>query len=134
MSVPRYWRNIPLYYRLEGVKCRTCGRVFFPPRSTCPKCGSSSLEQYTLPRRGRVLSFSVVRKPPRGFEYATPYVIALIELEDGSSILSQLTDCSPEEVEIGMPVEAVFRKVREDGETGIIMYGLKFRPVLSGEK
>ncbi|MCD6408836.1 MAG: OB-fold domain-containing protein, partial [Candidatus Verstraetearchaeota archaeon] len=53
---------------------------------------------------------------------------------DGSSILSQLTDCSPEEVEIGMPVEAVFRKVREDGETGIIMYGLKFRPVLSGEK
>ena len=51
-----------------------------------------------------------------------------MELEDGVKILTQLTDVFPEEVYVGMPVEMVFRKVREAGAEGIIEYGYKFRP------
>jgi len=55
-------------------------------------------------------------------------VVGLVELEDGVKILTQLTDVFPEEVYVGMPVEMVFRKVREAGAEGIIEYGYKFRP------
>jgi uncharacterized OB-fold protein len=55
----------------------------------------------------------------------------LVKLAEGPLITAQLTDVSPDRVEIGMPVEMVTRKVREFGEDGIIVYGYKFRPVLT---
>jgi uncharacterized OB-fold protein len=58
-----------------------------------------------------------------------PFVLGVIELEDGSRLTTQITDVMPGEVTIGMPVEAVFRKVSEDGDSGIIQYAIKFRPV-----
>ncbi|MCK4438533.1 OB-fold domain-containing protein, partial [Candidatus Bathyarchaeota archaeon] len=64
------------------------------------------------------------------FEKYKPYVVALIELEDGMRLLSQVVDVDPEEVQKGMRVEAVFRRVKEDGKAGIIQYGYKFRPVV----
>ncbi len=74
---------------------------------------------------GRVLSFTVVYE---GENEKKPYVIALIELDEGVKIVSQLA-CKPEEVEIGMRVKSVFRKYGEDGEEGIVYYGTKFIPV-----
>jgi hypothetical protein len=66
--------------------------------------------------------------PPRGYEFQVPYIIGLVELEDGVKILTQIVDVFPEEIQVGMPVEMVFRKVREAGVEGIIEYGYKFRP------
>ena len=54
--------------------------------------------------------------------------MALVRLEEGPLVTAQLTDVSPDEVEIGMPVEMVTRKLREFGEEGVIVYGYKFRP------
>jgi len=127
MSVPRYWREIPRRSRLEAVKCSECGSVSYPPRRTC-KCGSDSLAPYKLPDRGKLLTFSIVRNPPIGFEKTVPFVLGMVELIDGTKITTQLTDVSPEEVKIGMVLEAVFRKIAEDGDSGIIQYALKFRP------
>jgi uncharacterized OB-fold protein len=56
--------------------------------------------------------------------------VALIELDDDMRLLSQVVDVDPAEVKAGMRVEAVFRKVSEDGPSGIIQYGYKFRPVV----
>jgi len=130
MSVPRYWREIPERYRLEGCRCARCGHVMYPPRGRCAKCGSESLDVYRLPERGALLTFSVVRSAPKGFERMTPYVLGIVELEDGTRITAQVTDVAPESVSIGMAVEAVFRKVSEDGDSGIIQYAVKFRPAL----
>jgi len=82
-----------------------------------------------LPETGRVLSYTVIRYAPRGFERQVPYVVALIELDNGTKLISQLTDVKPEDVKCGMRVEAVFRKLREQGPSGIIEYGIKFRPL-----
>ncbi len=60
----------------------------------------------------------------------TPYVLGVVELNDGTIITVQLTDVDPSNVTIGMSLEAVFRKVCEDGDSGIIEYAIKFRPVL----
>ena len=57
-------------------------------------------------------------------------MVALLELDDGLRLLSQVVDVDPEEVQAGMRVEAVFRRVKEDGSAGIIHYGYKFRPVV----
>ncbi|RLI30308.1 MAG: transcriptional regulator [Candidatus Hecatellales archaeon] len=128
-SVPRYWRESKYRYRLIGTRCPRCGAIHFPRRLVCPQCGSRELEEYKLSEKGKLLSFTVIKDdPPKGYEFQTPYVVGLVELEDGVKILTQLTDVFPEEVYVGMPVEMVFRKVREAGAEGIIEYGYKFRP------
>jgi len=72
----------------------------------------------------------VIRTPPRDFLEYSPFIVALIELEDGTRVLSQLTDVEPDEVSTGMAVEAVFRRYKEQGKEGIIEYGIKFRPLI----
>lgn len=130
MSVPRYWRDIPERTKLQTQKCEKCGHVDFPPRGRCSRCGSDAFVQYTLPENGKLMSFTIVRSAPKGFEKTTPYVLGVVELNDGTIITVQLTDVDPSNVTIGMSLEAVFRKVCEDGDSGIIEYAIKFRPVL----
>ncbi|HDI75001.1 MAG: transcriptional regulator [Thermoprotei archaeon] len=133
MSVPRYWRERVTKYRLIGAQCTNCGKSFYPPRKVCPYCGSRDLKEVALPRKGKVISFTVIRVPPAGFELYSPYLIAIVELENGTRVLAQLTDVDLSEVKVGMPVEATFRKYLEHGPSGIIEYGIKFRPVIKGE-
>lgn len=127
MQVARYWRHFKEKYRLIGGRCEN-GHVFFPKRSVCPVCGSRNVEDFQFSGKGRVISWTIVRNPPSGFEYYKPFPLALIELEEGPVVLAQLTDVAPEEIEFGMEVEMVTRKIREFGEDGIILYAYKFRP------
>ncbi|GAB6101167.1 Zn-ribbon domain-containing OB-fold protein [Thermococcus atlanticus] len=127
MQVARYWRHFKEKYRLIGGKCEN-GHVFFPRRSVCPVCGSRNVEDFQFSGKGRVLSWTIVRNPPSGFEYYKPFPLALVELEEGPVVLTQLTDVDPEEITFGMEVEMVTRKIREFGEDGIILYAYKFRP------
>ena len=130
MSVPRYWREIKYRYRLIGELCTECGAIIFPRRSLCPHCGCRELEECKLSETGTVLSWTVIQHPPKGYEKYAPYVVALIKLDDGVQILSQVVDVEPEEMRVGLRVEATFRRVREDGSSGIIEYGYKFRPII----
>lgn len=131
MSIPRFWREIPSRYNLVGTKCGNCGALDFPPRAICPHCGRRSLghmEKHQLGGRGRVVTFTIVHDAPKAFELVKPYILAIVELEEGVRLTSQIVDCPPEEVGVGMPVEATFRKLGEEGPSGIIHYGVKFRP------
>jgi len=78
-----------------------------------------------------VYSHSTIYQAPEGFEEFVPYTVALVELEEGPMITAQLTDVEVDEVEIGMPVEMVTRRMQEDGEDGLIVYGYKFRPAFA---
>jgi len=130
LSVPRYWRETKYRYRLLGEMCAECGKVFFPRGAVCPGCGSADLEEVKLRETGRVVTWTVVRNPPAGYEKYSPFVVGLVELDDGVRVLSQIVDVELDEVETGMRVEAAFRRVKEDGSSGIIEYGFKFRPVI----
>jgi uncharacterized OB-fold protein len=94
----------------------------------CQKCRSRDLEPFKLRGKGVVYSFSTVYMPLIQFEDVAPYVVALIDLEEGPRITAQLTDVLSSEVKIGMPVEIVTRKISEQGSQGVIVYGYKFRP------
>lgn len=80
---------------------------------------------------GIVYSFTTVYDAPAGFEEQAPYVVALVQLDQGPMVTAQLTDLGEEPPQIGMPVEMVTRKLRTYGEDGLILYGYKFRPLMS---
>jgi uncharacterized protein len=84
----------------------------------------------TLSGRGEIYSFTIMYNVPQGFEEQKPYTVALIKLDEGPMVTAQLTDVVSSEVKIGMRVEMVTRKLREDGDEGQIIYGYKFRPIL----
>lgn len=133
MAIPRFWREIQSRYNLVGTRCGSCGTVDFPPRTVCPSCGRKSIgrmEKMPVSGRGTVVSYTVVHQPARGFEALKPYVLAIVELADGARLTTQLIDCDASEVQMGMPVEAAFRKLGQEGASGIIHYGYKFRPLV----
>lgn len=127
-KVPSYWRKLGVYLRMEGTRCKECGEQFFPPKKVCPHCGSSEMGKYKAPKTGKLLSWSVVSDPPRKFEKYGPYILGLIELEDGNKIIAQITDVKADKLEFGMLVKAVVRRLYENGEDGLIHYGYKFLP------
>ena len=131
MEVSRHWRLNKERYSLVGEVCPNCGIKLFPPRDVCLECAAPAKTLYTFTGLGEVYSFSTVYDGPAGFESYAPYTVALVKLEEGPLVTAQLTDVDPEEVTIGLPVEMVTRKLRTDGEEGMIIYGYKFRPRLS---
>ena len=128
MDIPRTWRLRSQRYRLQGTQCESCGDLQFPPVLICSKCKSRDLNTFLFSGKGSVYSFSTVYYPLTHFKMFVPYIVALINLEEGPRITAQLTDVSPNEVEIEMLVEMVVRKISEEGERGVIQYGYKFRP------
>jgi len=133
MQVPRHWRIQKQRYSLVGEVCESCGNKIFPPRDICPECEAPAKMPYQFSGRGEVYSFSSVYHPPEGFDEFAPYTVALVKLEEGPMVAAQLTDVEREKVEIGMPVEMVTRRLREDGSKGMIVYGYKFRPSLHAQ-
>jgi hypothetical protein len=130
-SVPRFWREIPLRYNLIGNKCSECGKVFFPPRESCPDCRRKSigkLNEYKLSGKGIIETFTIIYDAPEKFEGQAPYPIAIIKLSEGPKVTAQIVDCDLNKIKIGMKVKSTFRKIQDDGYVGAIYYGYKFRP------
>ena len=128
MSQPSYWREMPQRYRLEAGKCKGCGAIFFPPRLVCSECNGREFETVTLPDKGKLLTFTVIRVAPSQFVDQAPYAVGIVEFDGGPNALMQVVDCPVDTIEIGMPVRIEFRKIFTDGEAGIISYGYKAVP------
>ena len=134
MEVPRHWRLRKQRYALVGEVCPHCEAKIFPPRDVCPECSGEAKTPYVFSGKGEVYSFTRMVNAPAGFEEQAPYTVALIKLVEGPIVTAQLTDLDENEVEIGMPVEMVTRKLRSDGdERGMLIYGYKFRPTMAAQ-
>ncbi len=113
-------------HELRIQQCGACGHYQFYPRLYCTACMSEQVEWVRASGRGTVLSFTVVYRPvTKAFAEEVPYVVALVTLEEGPQLMSNIIECDPEQVAIGMPVESVFEDWSED------IAVLKFRPVLA---
>ncbi len=127
-ELARNWRLRDQRYQLIGNRCTNCGAKFFPPRQVCTECRGTAFEPLQFAGKGELYSYTTLRQPPKGFENYGPYSVGMIKLDEGVMVEAQLTDINPEDLEVGMRVEMVTRKLREDGEAGLILYGYKFRP------
>ena len=96
-------------------KCSQCGAYQFYPRVICTSCMGSELEWAKATGNGTVLTYTIVRLPVSpAYAADVPYVIALIELDEGPKMMSVVEGCDPEEVVTGMPVEVIFDEWSEE--------------------
>lgn len=131
MGIASAWRTKQQRYALVGEVCPDCHQAIFPPRDVCPHCSEPAGPAFTMSGRGEVFSFTKMYNVPNGFKEQRPYTVALVKLAEGPMVTAQLTDVDEDQVQIGMEVEMVTRKLREEGEDGQILYGYKFRPVMA---
>ncbi len=101
----------------EGVLvrpvCDRCGRSFFTPQIACPFCGSLRWTYVPSTGRGAVYSHTTVHRAP-GPEFTPPYVVAVVDLDEGWSMLTNVVGCDPAAVAIGMRVEVTWRRFPQE--------------------
>lgn len=103
-----YWEGCR-QHQLRIQRCTDCAQYQFFPRIYCSKCFSDRVEWVNASGRATVLSFTVVRRPVSpAFAGEVPYIVALVTLEEGPQMMTNIIGCPPEEVTIGMPVEVIF--------------------------
>ena len=83
--------------KLLGLKCRECGAVNTPPRMTCRQCISPDMEVVELSGKGNIQTFTMVSVAPEGRQGEVPYIIVLVELDEGPWIMGNLIDIDPSE-------------------------------------
>ncbi len=92
-------------------RCLSCGKAQFYSRSLCSHCQGTNLEWQAAKGLGKVASFSVVHRAPIApFADDAPYVVALIDMDEGFRFMCNVIHCDPATVRIGMPVRTVFEE------------------------
>ena len=90
-------------------KCDSCGEYQFYPRGICANCWSNDIQWITSSGKGTVWTFTVTyQNGTTGFAEDVPYVLALVALEEGVRMFTNIVECDPRSVTIGMPVEVTF--------------------------
>lgn len=97
---------------LKLQQCRECHRYFFYPTYHCPHCGGADPEWRVVSGRGRVHVSTVVESHPGGSD--APFVVALIELEEGPIMMSNVITDDPYGLAIGDPVQVSFKKASDE--------------------
>ena len=90
--------------RLTGIRCGGCGALAIPPKEFCPSCQQRQWQPVPLSGAGTVVSFTVIRIPPRGGPEA-PYAVAVVKLDEGVSLLGRVVEIPLEDLRTGLPVK-----------------------------
>lgn len=98
---------------LRLQRCTACGDAYFPPRAFCPECGSREVRVEKASGRARLYSYVINHLPAPGF--TAPYAIAVVELEEGPRMMSNILECeqTPEALVLDMPLEVTFEKLTD---------------------
>ena len=99
--------------KLRVQRCRSCGEHVFIPQPACTQCLSSDMEWIESTGLGTLYSYTVVHRPQQP-AFETPYTVAIVEVEEGFFMLTNLVDCDEADIHIGMPLEVTFRKMSEE--------------------
>ncbi|MCF8142864.1 MAG: Zn-ribbon domain-containing OB-fold protein [Deltaproteobacteria bacterium] len=101
--------------KLLVQRCRECEKYIFYPKLFCPFCLSQELSWVEARGKGKIYSFTVVYSyQPTEFSDDVPYIIGVIELDEGVRMMSNVVECDPEKVRCDMDVEVVFDQVTDD--------------------
>lgn len=112
--------------RLLLQRCENCGKAGYYPRYVCANCHSTSLVDTEATGRGRIYSYTVTTRGILEYAKAGSYVLAMVELDEGPKMITNIVDCDPGDLSIGQRVEVVFCEAGPDGALP------RFRPVAPG--
>lgn len=95
---------------LSVQRCESCGLHRLPATTYCPGCRSAQMQWVPCSGRGKIFSWIVVRHPVPAAAYASevPYVVALVTLEEGPRMVSNIVDCASSDIHADMPVQVGF--------------------------
>jgi uncharacterized protein len=111
-----FWESVKAH-AMRVQRCGACGAFVFFPRALCPVCFSDALVWTPVSGRGVVHAFTIPhRHSSPAFQADLPYIVALVELEEGPRLMTNLVDVPPDpaQVRVGMPVEVVYDDVTPD--------------------
>lgn len=108
-----YWEGIARG-ELRIQRCNACNRYVFYPRSICPRCFSDQLSWVAASGNGTIYTYTVVHQAFGTFAEDVPFIIAIVELEEGVRMMTRVVDSPRERVKIGVPVSVIFESVSED--------------------
>ena len=98
---------------LRLQRCNKCTKAYFPPRPFCPACGCREVSVFKASGKAKLYSYVIHHRPVPGF--TPPYAIAVVELDEGPRMMSNIVDCpqTPEALVLDMPLEVAFEKMDE---------------------
>ena len=108
-----YWEGLK-QGELLIQRCDSCSQAVFYPRAICPHCHSDQLSWIVASGKGTIYSYTVAHQAFGPFAADVPFIVVLIELEEGARMLSRLLDAPRERVTIGAAVQVVYEQVEED--------------------
>lgn len=100
--------------RLLLQRCGDCGHWRWIPKLACPACWSEAYDWEQASGRGSLYSYTVVHRPVDPARFEPPYLLALVALEEGPHMLTNLVKCAPDDARIGMPVEVRFERLDDE--------------------
>ena len=97
---------------LRIQRCNACGKAYFFPRPFCPRCSSRDVAWFTATGRGKLYSYVINHRPAYGFRDYAPYVIAVVQLDEGPRMMTNIigVEPAPENLPIDLPVEVMWEK------------------------
>jgi uncharacterized OB-fold protein len=102
-------------HELWMPRCRRCNKFFFYPREVCPTCLNSDIEWQQVSGNGRLHSFTVIHQPANpNFVDDVPYVYAMVQLDEGPRMISNLVECAPGDAQVDMRLTVVYDDVTPD--------------------
>jgi uncharacterized OB-fold protein len=111
--------------RLMASRCKKCGETTFPPRADCPACLSGEFDYEEVSGKATLHTFTRIDAAPTGFEDEVPYIVGVVDLEEGGRALAWIGETIPEEeVRIGMDLQIVPR-IFEEIEDIKVYYSLE---------
>ena len=125
-SPAKIWRKFPHRYSLVGSKSNETKRTYYPPILVEPLTENKQFTEEKMPKRAKLVSWSLVHSPPEGHERLKPYVVGILEFPNGEKFTTQLVDVEHDKLSFGDIMIPVFRRIFVDGEDGVIHYGLKW--------
>ncbi len=113
-ATQEFWESARRHV-LKVPRCPACKKLFFPPTPLCPYCFHEPTAWAQVKGKGKVYSFTTVwRAINPAFQNDVPYVLAIIELDEGVRIPSNIVGCRPEAIRVGMPVKVLFEKATDE--------------------
>ena len=95
--------------------CRSCGERRFPPRDICSHCLGREADWVPSSGRGKIVTWNVMHQVYHpGFAAEVPYAVVLVELDDGGRMISNVVECPPGRLEVGLPVEVTFERLSDE--------------------
>jgi uncharacterized OB-fold protein len=94
--------------KLLGLKCRACGAITIPPKMACRQCASPDMEIVEVKSNGKIRTFTTVFVGAEGRESEVPYIIVMVELEEGPWLMGNLEGIDPKQASM----EIIGKKVK----------------------